>query len=61
MGASAQAPAAPVVTVLGQTVDSGDVLEVIAFLDQYGLLTDAGCAADWGLTLPGGERKTDLT
>ena len=61
VGASAQAPAAPVVTVLGQTVDSGDVLEVIAFLDQYGLLTDAGCAADWGLTLPGGERKTDLT
>lgn len=54
-------PAAPVVTVLGQTVDSGEVLEAVAFLDQYGLLTDTGCAADWELTLPGGERKTDLT
>lgn len=61
VGASAQAPAAPVVTVLGQTVDSGEVLEAVAFLDQYGLLTDTGCAADWGLTQPGGERKTDLT
>ena len=61
VGASAQTPAAPVVTVLGQTVDSGDVLEAVAFLDQYGLLTDTGCAAGWDLTLPGGERKTDLT
>lgn len=61
VGASAQTPAAPVVTVLGRTVDSGEVLEAVAFLDQYGLLTDTGCAADWGLTLPGGERKTDLT
>lgn len=52
VGASAQTPAAPVVTVLGQTVDSGDVLEAVAFLDQYGLLTDTGCAAGWDLTLP---------
>lgn len=61
VGASVQIPAAPVVTVLGRTVDSGEVLEAVAFLDQYGLLTGTGCAADWGLTLPGGERKTDLT
>lgn len=61
VGASVQTPAALVVTVLGRTVDSGEVLETVAFLDQYGLLTDTGCAADWGLTLPGGERKTDLT
>ncbi len=61
IGVSAQAPAAPVVTVLGAPVDPDELLEVIAFLDQYGLLTEAGCVADWGLTLPGGARKTDLT
>lgn len=55
--ASAQTPAAPVVTVLGRSVDSGEVLEVIAFLDQYKLLTDTGCAADWDLALPGGDRE----
>lgn len=57
IGASAQTPAVPVVTVLGQAVDSGEVLEAISFLDQYGLLTGSGCAADWGLTLPGGDRE----
>lgn len=57
VGASTQTPAAPVVTVLGQSVDSDEVLEVIAFLDQYNLLTDTGCAAGWDLTLPGGDRE----
>lgn len=56
-GADAQADAAPVVTVLGQAVDSGEVLEAVAFLDQYGLLTDTGCAADWALAQPGGDRE----
>lgn len=57
LGASAQTPAAPVVTVLGRSVDSGEVLEAVAFLDQYNLLTDTGCAAGWDLTLPGGDRE----
>lgn len=57
VGASTQTPAAPVVTVLGQSVDSDEVLEVIAFLHQYNLLTDTGCAAGWDLTLPGGDRE----
>ena len=61
VGDSTVTPAAPVVTVLGEPVDSGDLQEVIDFLDQYGLLTDAGCAADWALTLPGGERETDVS
>lgn len=61
VGASAQAPTAPVVTVLGIPVDPDELLEAIAFLEQYGLLTDAGCAADWALTLPGGERETDVS
>lgn len=61
VGAPAVAPAAPVVTVLGQEADSGELLDLIAFLDQYGLLTKTGAASDWGLTLPGGERETDLT
>lgn len=51
----------PVVTVLGSTADSNNVLTVIDFLDQYGLLTDTGACAEWDITLPGGERKTDLT
>lgn len=57
VGTDDQATAAPVVTVLGQTVDSGEVLEAVAFLDQYGLLTATGCAADWALALPGGDRE----
>lgn len=57
VGASTQTPAAPVVTVLGRSVDSGAVLDAVAFLEQYNLLTDTGCAVDWDLTLPGGDRE----
>ncbi|MBE5056856.1 S-layer homology domain-containing protein [Pseudoflavonifractor sp. DSM 107456] len=51
----------PAVTVLGTAVDSADVLAVIDFLDQYGLLTDTGARSEWDIILPDGERKTDLT
>lgn len=56
-----EAPAAPVVTVLGRTADSAAVRKAVDFLTQYGLLTETGCVSDWELTLPGGERKADLT
>lgn len=52
---------APAVSVLGTTVDSADLLTVIDFLDQYGLLTDTGVRSEWDIVLPGEERKTDLT
>lgn len=56
-----EAPAAPVVTVLGRTADSAAVRKAVDFLTQYGLLTETGCVSAWELTLPGGERKADLT
>lgn len=57
IGASAQAPAAPAVTVLGTPADPDELLEAIAFLEQYGLLTDTGCMTGWDLALPGGDRE----
>ena len=56
-----EVPAAPVVTVLGRTADSAAVRKAVDFLTQYGLLTETGCVSDWELSLPGGERKADLT
>lgn len=61
VGDSAVPPAAPVVTVLGTPVDPDELLEAIAFLEQYELLTGAGCVDEWTLTLPGGERETDVS
>lgn len=58
---SAQTQAAPLVTVLGGEADADALLEVVAFLEQYDLLTETGAADDWGLTLPGGERRTNVT
>lgn len=57
IGAPAQSPAAPVVTVLGKKADSAAVLEVVGFLAQYGLLTETGAAPDWNLALSGGGRE----
>ena len=57
-GLEAKAPAA---AVLGREADGDALGEIVAFLDQYGLLTDTGAAEDWGLTLPGGKRKTNVT
>ncbi len=57
----AAAQSASAVTVLGKTVDSAELLAVIEFLSQYGLLTETGAAEDWDLTLPGGSRPTNVT
>lgn len=51
----------PAVKVLGRGVDAAAIQEVTDFLDEYGLLTETGCLADWGLTQPGGSRPSDLT
>lgn len=51
----------PAVKVLGRGVDAAALQEVTDFLDEYGLLTETGCLADWGLTQPGGSRPSDLT
>lgn len=49
------------VSALGTPVDSTDLLTVIDFLNQYGLLTDTGARPEWDIILSGVERKTDLT
>lgn len=54
---SVQNQAAPMVTALGGVADPDALLDVTAFLDQYGLLTDTGCLTEWGIALPGGDRE----
>ena len=54
-------PEGPAVTVLGAEVSDPDALEeLIAQLDQWGVLTQTGTLTDWALTVPGERRKVTV-
>ena len=50
-------PAGPAVTVDGAPADADALLDVIAFLDRYDLLTERGARTDWAMTVPGEARQ----
>ena len=50
-------PAEPAVTVDGAPADADALLDVIAFLDRYDLLTERGARTDWARTVPGEARQ----
>ena len=50
-------PAGPAVTVDGAPADADALLDVIAFLDRYDLLTERGARTDWARTVPGEARQ----
>lgn len=58
---SLSGPEGPSVTVLGAQVSDPDALEeLIAQLDQWGVLTGAGTLTDWALTAPGERRQVTM-
>ena len=55
--AGGEEPAEPAVTVDGAPADADALLDVIAFLDRYDLLTERGARTDWAMTVPGKARQ----